>query len=416
MAVLLEARASTHPGLQHPRNEDSHALLEMPEGARVLLVCDGMGGMGRGDEASALAVEVIREELLAQAGFPADRMRNALRAADERIRDQLCRVGEGQPGSTAVMVYVLDGAAHVAWVGDSRAYLVRAGRVMDRTRDHKLVEELVDAGQLTPDQAKASALAHVVTRALGGRGPEDQTVKPGALGYPWKLMHGDRILVCSDGLCDLVSDEEMGGLVGPGSTDDIVERLVQVALDRGGHDNITVIVATWEGPDWVEEDVATPVMQPTRELGFIDLRLPEEDTLPPEALGGGERETEEIVSSPGPSPRRTGEDRPEAPPVLEPAPLPEPAPEPRAATPGPTSRAPTPPPLDRAGARATPPPADRATPAAPPATVERAAPPPVVERAAPAAVPAEPEREAIAAALLAVVVALAAILWWAAQS
>ncbi|MCB9686967.1 MAG: serine/threonine-protein phosphatase [Alphaproteobacteria bacterium] len=286
MALPLQARSATNVGLHHPKNEDSHALLDLEDGARVLLVCDGMGGMGRGDEASALAVQVITEELARQSGFPTDRMRHALRMADDVVRDRLCRVGEGQPGSTAVMVYVQDGAAHVTWVGDSRAYLVRQGRVVERTRDHKLVEELVDAGQITAAQAKASALAHVVTRALGGRSPDEQTVRPGALGYPWKLMHGDRILVCSDGLSDLVEDEELGGMVTEGSTEDVVERLVQVALDRGGHDNITVIVATWEGPDWVEEDVATPVMPASREVGVEDLRLPDEDaTLPPFGKG-----------------------------------------------------------------------------------------------------------------------------------
>lgn len=312
MALPLQARSATHVGLHHPRNEDSHLVLDLVDGARVLLVCDGMGGMGRGDEASRLAVEVIALELERQNGFPADRMRGALRTADDVVRDRLCRAGEGQPGSTAVMVWVQDGAAHVSWVGDSRAYLIRTGRVVERTRDHKLVEELVDAGQITPAQAKASALAHVVTRALGGRSPDDeQAVRPGILGHPWKLMHGDRILVCSDGLSDLVEDDEVGTLTSDGPPAQVVERLIQVALDRGGHDNITVIVASWDGPDWVEEEVATPVIPPTREMGVDDLRLPDDDdTLPP--FGRGDLfDSEETEPNPPLTPFEPSADSPE---------------------------------------------------------------------------------------------------------
>ncbi|MCA9492872.1 MAG: serine/threonine-protein phosphatase [Myxococcales bacterium] len=398
MALPLQARSATNVGLHHPRNEDSHALLDLEDGARVLLVCDGMGGMGRGDEASQLAVEVITEELARQTGFPTDRMRHALRAADDVVRDRLCRVGEGQPGSTAVMVYVQDGAAHVTWVGDSRAYLVRQGRVVERTRDHKLVEELVDAGQITAAQAKASALAHVVTRALGGRSPDEQTVRPGALGYPWKLMHGDRILVCSDGLSDLVEDDEIGGMVTEGTTDEVVERLVQVALDRGGHDNITVIVGTWEGPDWVEEDVATPVMPASREVGVEDLRLPDEDaTLPPFGKG-------DLFDS---------EDTEPNPPPLTPF-------EPTDATDGgrvteeidPADRSnDSAPRTTPAGApRATPPPTDRSTPAGAPRAATPAPAPSAAGSQAGQAPVEEADRRWMGAVLAAVVLVVAAVL------
>lgn len=265
MPVPLTAHSATHPGLHHPKNEDSYAVLTTDEGGILLLVCDGMGGMGRGDEASKLAVEVITEAVLRGSGLPPDRLRSALREADQKIRDALCDDDFGLPGSTAVMVYVVDGAGHVAWVGDSRAYLVREGKVIDRTRDHKLVEELVDAGQLTPAEAKASAFAHVVTRALGGRAPGEPAVNAATLGYPWKLLTGDRILVCSDGVCDLVEDDEIPGLLDGGSDEDATARLVEISLARGGHDNITCVVATWEGPNWVEEDVSTPLMKAPRE-------------------------------------------------------------------------------------------------------------------------------------------------------
>lgn len=286
MPLPLRAHSATHPGLVHPKNEDAWAVLPTTEGGLLLMVCDGMGGMGRGDEASKLAIEVLSEVMSEGDGLPPDRMRQALRVADQRIRDVLCGDYE-QPGSTAVMVYVLDGAAHVAWVGDSRAYLIRNGRVLYRTRDHKLVEELVDAGQLTPDEARESTLAHVVTRALGGRSPAEPAVHPATLGYPWKLQRDDRVLLCSDGVCDLVEDDEIGAMVDRSSPAEGTARLVETSLLRGGHDNITCIVAVWDGASWVDDDAATPIISGGRQ------------GLPPHVDSGwepdgGNRVTEEI--------------------------------------------------------------------------------------------------------------------------
>lgn len=259
MPLPLRTHSATHPGLHHSKNEDAHSVLPTAEGGLLLVVCDGMGGMGRGDEASRLAIDILSSEMSRSEGLPPDRMRNSLRIADQRVRDTLCLAGE-QPGSTAVLVYILDGLAHVAWVGDSRAYLIRNNAVVYRTRDHKLVEEMVEAGQLTPQEAKESAFAHVVTRALGGRSPEDPPVNPSSLGYPWKLRFGDRILLCSDGISDLLDDDDVCELMDQVSPADASSRLVDASLMRGGHDNITCIVAVWDGPGAAEEESATPVM------------------------------------------------------------------------------------------------------------------------------------------------------------
>lgn len=267
MPTPLRAHAATHIGLVHDRNEDGFTVTETDEGGTLLLVCDGMGGMGRGDEASAVAVRTIVERMSSVDGLPPERMRSALRRADRAVRSALYDPQRRtQPGSTAAMTYIFDGAAHVAWVGDSRAYLIRDDTVVDRTRDHKLVEELIDAGQLTREEARHSALAHVVTRALGGREPDDPPVVAATLGYPWKLRNGDTIMICSDGLSDLVLDDELPDMVAEGTPEDVVERLIATALERGGHDNVTVIVAVWDGPDWIEEEHATPVIE-GREFG-----------------------------------------------------------------------------------------------------------------------------------------------------
>jgi protein phosphatase len=282
MTLPLRISATTHAGHHHPRNEDAHAVLSLDDGrAALLVVCDGMGGMGRGDEASRLALASIESSMQDRAeGLPTERMRDALRKADLEVRQALCTGIDGLPGSTAVLVYVADGAALVAWVGDSRAYLVRDGRIVDRTRDHKLVEELVEAGQITHDEAKVSAFAHVVTRALGGRSVRDPPVHPGQLGYPWKLHTGDRILVCTDGVTDLVSDDELPTLVARHTPDEAAHELVQAALDRGGHDNITCIVAAWDGPSWVEDEAAVP-------LGSIGGSLPPREDDPAEVTFDG---------------------------------------------------------------------------------------------------------------------------------
>ncbi len=271
MTLPLRVHAATHVGLVHPTNEDSWSVGPPDDGGLLLLVCDGMGGMGRGDEASRVAVREIQSSMADSRGLPPERMRQAIRQADDVVREELCSGPSGSPGCTVVMVYVTDGAAHVAWVGDSRAYLIRDHRVVERTRDHKLVEELVAAGQMSLEDARTSTLSHVVTRALGGRGPEEPAVKAGTLGHPWKLMHGDVLLLCSDGLCDLVDDDELPAMVEGLAPDRATELLVEAALGRGGHDNITCIVARWEGATYQEDDVSTPVMQGDR-VAIPDLR------------------------------------------------------------------------------------------------------------------------------------------------
>lgn len=233
-------------------------MTPLDEGGVLLVVCDGMGGMGHGDLASQIAVDTIIESVKREVGFPTDRLAQSLRVADVEVREQLCDGSRGFPGSTAVVVYLIDGLAHVAWAGDSRAYLIRGGNVVERTRDHKLVEDLIDAGQISREDAASSSVGHIVTRALGARSIKERPLTPATVPQPWKLQHGDAILLCSDGLCDLVTDDEIPSLVGSDSPDLTTKALVQTALERGGHDNITVVFARWDGDDYIEDDHATP--------------------------------------------------------------------------------------------------------------------------------------------------------------
>jgi serine/threonine protein phosphatase PrpC len=240
-------------GKEHHANEDSWAILPLKPEAEddlVLLVCDGMGGMGRGDEASKLAVHLFADHVLSAESAespPFTRLEEGILRADIGIRASLCEAGRGRPGCTAVAGFIRGNELYVSWVGDSPLYVVRDGKVLFRTRDHKLVEDLVESGDLTPAEAKTSSLSSVLTRALGGRKLGGKTLAVAHAPAPIALEPGDRILLCSDGLVDLVSHEEVVGLATLGAPEVCVKAAVQVALDRGGHDNITVIVAEWTG-------------------------------------------------------------------------------------------------------------------------------------------------------------------------
>jgi len=297
MTLPIRVHAATHEGLVHEKNEDSYDVLTTDEGGLLLMVCDGMGGMGHGDEASAIAVKALGEFMETGAGFPPERLRQAIRRADVLVRDELCGGSRGLPGSTAVMVYIVDGVGHVAWVGDSRAYLIRGGTVMERTRDHKLVDELVAAGQLTEDEARSSSLAHVVTRALGGRSPKEKPVSGSTLGHPWKFAHDDAVVICSDGVCDLITDEELPGLLAGAEPEEATRNIVQLSLERGGHDNITVIVGIWDGADFSEEDAATPMFHSREKSPDDDVRDLGENVIPPsiDDTGDAPRVTEELA-------------------------------------------------------------------------------------------------------------------------
>jgi protein phosphatase len=261
MQPALRVHGATHPGNVHPKNEDSHAIVPQPDGSTLLVVCDGMGGMGRGDQASQMAIDVIRRTYELTPGDVEMRIRTAIATADVKIREALCSTGQGWAGSTAAIAVVRHGRAHVAWVGDSRVYLLRDGAVVERTRDHKLVQELVDSGQLTAEEAKRSSLSSVITRALGGRPPSAPPVAMSALETPWTLEVKDRILLCSDGLTDLVTDAELPSILAGPDLDQACDALVQTALSRGGHDNITVVLGGWDDDESLE---STQRVQPVR--------------------------------------------------------------------------------------------------------------------------------------------------------
>ncbi|MDP2311854.1 MAG: protein phosphatase 2C domain-containing protein [Pseudomonadota bacterium] len=273
---MRKLAARTDPGKKRNHNED--ALLTLPESG-IYVVADGVGGRACGEVASAICVESFRDgadlmglRLSAYAENPTLDTRNAVLATmDEVLQIASRRIyetaeAEGRAGMTTTVVALVvgNGTAFLAHVGDSRAYLVRDGELRQLTEDHSMVNELVRTGKMTYEEARSSRHRHVITRAVGLY----PTVQPSLAAVD--LHPGDRLLLCSDGLSDVVAPELM---LEEGASDDLdgaVEALLQAALDRGGPDNITVVLLDPDGTDRGDEMAARAGMLETMFL-FEDL-------------------------------------------------------------------------------------------------------------------------------------------------
>ncbi len=223
--------ARSDVGCVRPHNEDSY-LVQSP----LFCVCDGMGGHAAGEVASSIAVETIAKTA-PQAADPA-RLAAAVEAANAAVIEAAMN-GLGKPGMgcTATCAYIENDTLAIAHVGDSRAYLLHEGTLIRVTRDHSYVEELVDAGEITADEARVHPNRSVITRALGS----DPAMY--ADHFTLNISEGDRLILCSDGLSSMVPDNDIENIAAQSSTAQIcVDNLVDAALAAGGHDNVTVIV------------------------------------------------------------------------------------------------------------------------------------------------------------------------------
>jgi protein phosphatase len=244
----IDVAERTDPGRDPAKqvNEDACTSRETPLG-HLSVLCDGMGGHENGREAATLAVRTIFESFdaarIAGAGGAGERGRRALAEAITRANRRVFDLGgasqHGRPGSTVVALLVHAGGAEIAHVGDSRAYVLQAGEIFQLTKDHSMVQKLVDAGALTPAQAAAHPDANQILRALGTAPEVEVEVRAQTL----PLTAGDALVLCSDGLSDLVDAADILRVVTAASPADAVTQLVDLANARGGHDNITVVVA-----------------------------------------------------------------------------------------------------------------------------------------------------------------------------
>lgn len=240
LAALRQARAPfgsrTDVGCVRDHNEDSLAVRPP-----LFVVADGMGGHAAGEVASEIAVQVISEK--APVAPDAEALGEAVREANAAIL-RAAHEGRGREGmGTTVTAAMLEGERLViAQVGDSRAYLLHQGTLQQLTRDHSLVADMIEAGQLTPEEARTHPNRSVITRALGSA-PDTQPDL-----YEINVETGDRLLICSDGLTTMLHDDEIEAILARcHDPQRAAAQLVNEAIAAGGYDNVTVVVADVSG-------------------------------------------------------------------------------------------------------------------------------------------------------------------------
>ena len=252
---MLEIVVKTDPGMVRSHNEDA---VYGAAARGLVILADGMGGYNAGEVASGMATTLLASELerafLTQSPQDIDPA-SGRPVAHARLIEHIAqansaihRAAESQPqyagmGTTLVVALFYDNRVTVAHIGDSRLYRLRDGELTQLTRDHSLLQEQIDSGMITPEEARLSQNKNLVTRALG----VDPQVEPEL--HDHDLKAGDILLLCSDGLNDMVSDEEIGlTLQALGANLELAgTQLIQMANDNGGRDNVSVILVKVNG-------------------------------------------------------------------------------------------------------------------------------------------------------------------------
>jgi len=258
--VRISVAARSDVGRVRKNNEDSFTVTDLDSGTHLetgqgsldldlgergvlLAVSDGMGGHQAGEVASALVVESLRTSL--QAAEAGESIEQKISAAVRRANTdvvQAARTTQKQGmGATLTAVFVHATEAYVAEVGDSRAYLVRSGRLRQITRDQSMVQLMVEKGILSAEDAKHSSHKSVILQALGLA--DEVRVAIGRL----RCRRGDRLLICCDGLSNALSDDDLKDLLSGNDPKTACDRMIALANERGGEDNLTAIVAHFDG-------------------------------------------------------------------------------------------------------------------------------------------------------------------------
>jgi serine/threonine protein phosphatase PrpC len=248
--LKLEPVALTHVGRKRSNNQDYLGDLifksgrkfgpeKLNERGHLFAVADGMGGYAGGEVASELAITTLFERYYngPSSGDIASDLSEAIRSANLKVHTEASGSGRPQMGTTLTTVLVKGNKAIFGNVGDSRTYLIRQGLPERVTHDHSLVQDQIDAGVLTPEQAERSAIKNFITRAIGHRDEVESDL------FEREIQPNDVLLLCSDGLHGLVKEIELGTVVATApSMQEAAQTLVDMANDRGGHDNISVML------------------------------------------------------------------------------------------------------------------------------------------------------------------------------
>lgn len=225
----LRFASSSDTGLRRSRNEDNFCI---DEELGLFMVADGMGGHEHGDVASRLAVETVPEALRYGASLV-----EAIEMANGRILEEPGGGGSASMGTTVVVLRIRDGAWELAWVGDSRAYRFD-GALTRLTSDHTYVQGMVDRGEIKADRARHHPYRSLLLQALGVCTDEELSVST----LTGELAPGQALLLCTDGLTEELSDREIENILKrEEDPETAVQALLKGALDRGGHDNVTLI-------------------------------------------------------------------------------------------------------------------------------------------------------------------------------
>lgn len=234
--VAFECVSRTHVGLRRRVNEDS-VLVRIDRG--LMAVADGMGGHEAGDVASAKVTEALQKLPVTYGLDPL--VQSAIDALGQVNRELIALAASGDGsrtiGSTIVGLVIADGRFGCFWAGDSRAYRVREGRIEQLSRDHSLVQSLVDAGMLEPGGMEDHPNANIVTRAVGAAEHLEIDRVSG------DVVPGDLFLLASDGLTRLVKDEELLAELNSRPAEEAADRLIDIVLSRGAPDNVSLVIA-----------------------------------------------------------------------------------------------------------------------------------------------------------------------------
>lgn len=242
----MKLAGKTDVGRVRQENQDDYRAGELPGGAVWALVCDGMGGAKGGREASQGACNVIEnffQEQYAQCGAGQEEpfLKKALLYANRFVFQKAAHEEAlAGMGTTAVCALVRSGNVYLCHAGDSRAYLIRDGKLTQLTHDHSYVQELVDCGTITEEEAEHHPQKNIITKALG----VDYRLEPEFTAA--KLKREDRLLLCTDGLTNMVPVEEMEELLAQSTFYDLPDRLIEAANAHGGSDNITALLLAVE--------------------------------------------------------------------------------------------------------------------------------------------------------------------------
>jgi serine/threonine protein phosphatase PrpC len=234
----MQAEVVTNVGLVRKNNEDAYKC-DVEKG--IFIVADGMGGCVAGEVASTLAVDTVYQVVSSKQDCP---LLETLRESFYQANNRIYETGKNNSkysgmGTTLTVAWIKDDTIYTAHVGDSRAYLIREGKITSLTEDHSLVGELMREGGLTEEEAMVHPQKNILTRALGCSPFVEVDVSS------TKMLVGDYLLLCTDGMSNLITSAEIVEvIIKTKDIKKIVRKLVELALKRGGHDNITAILVS----------------------------------------------------------------------------------------------------------------------------------------------------------------------------